>query len=329
MMVPHSSRRPILSVAASLLLFAAWTAPLAAVEVTKGYFAGSEFRPLLEAKESVLGREPAVVIVFRPEEAAYEQLRQFGAWAAQPHACDAAVYGIAVAGDSQPPVVVEEIVYQIGLKFPVFYTDKDTHLEGATVRVIVLGGGTGTALDSLDPATIEEKLTAACSAAPADDSSPATKPTGKSGSYSNPRYGFSVRFPDGYLYREARSGDGAVATRGDGKAGLDLRVWVESDMSATPDAREYLTLHMTRVEQHLSQGPVEVESRFVVREGLNEGRDYTYTYTSREGKAMRGRVQAIMTDGVIKAASAEGPTADFNNASSTIENFMQSFSAVP
>ncbi|MCX7717398.1 MAG: hypothetical protein N2111_03210 [Candidatus Sumerlaeaceae bacterium] len=326
----------------------------APVTVESGYFADAEFQPLMDADPRVLEREPAAVLVFAADQSAFTALAEFDKWAQRPHRFDFAIYAVVPGREGDTALVVEEILRQRNVRVPIFFTTSADYLAGEPYKLLVLRGGGALQLTRFSLEDLERRMERASEDAgleprslPASDtqtspgSPPASgdsattaprRPPGRKGVYNNSRFGFTVRFPDGWVYRESRSGDGAVGERVAGPSKMDMRVWATPNEFAADGSpgkmtvRDYLTQHIETLGQQ-EGATVEVEARYVVREGFSEGRDYTYSYTNKDGEKRRGRLQAIEADGVFKVAAVEGPAAEFDRSSSMIEDFIGSFSA--
>jgi hypothetical protein len=339
-----------------LLVSAAASAASEPVTVESGYFADAEFVPLLDSDARVLEREPAAVLVLAADQSAFGVLAEFDEWAQKPHRFDYAVYAVVPGQEGQSALVVEEILRQRKVRVPMFYTTSADYLGGEPYKLLVLRGGGALQLSLFSLEELERRMnrasedagleprllpsadamtTPGATAAPGDEATTAPRrPPGRKGVYRNTRYGFSVRFPDGWVYRESRSGDGAVGERAAGPSKMDLRAWATPN-ELGPDGspgkmtvRDYLTQHLEMLGEQEGT-TVEVEARFVVREGFSEGRDYTYSYTNKDGEKRRGRLQAIEADGVFKVAGVEGPAAEFDRSNRMIEEFIGSFTATP
>lgn len=318
--------------------------PAAAVLVEQGYFSGADLVPLLGAKTSVLGIEPACVLVISTTAPSLEASDKFELWAHSTHNYKYVIYGVVVVPPDQLPEVTEEVIRQRGFSFPMFQTHRD-FLVGASYRALVVDRGTVQQIPSLDTAAMERVMGAVAAragliptnpnAAPGDTSN-TTEPvtsSGSSGTYVNHRYNFAVDFPRGWKAREAQNQDGAVA-KGPPDSKLDVRVWaVQNNEDASGNAgRLSLTDYMKKHIKYISEdagAEVNLERRFVVHDDDVEGRDYIYSYrkggADGEGALMRGRVQVFESSGQFKAASAEGPAAEYDKNKEMIEQFIVSF----
>ena len=342
------------AIAALVILAVTGPAVAAPVTVDSGYFADADFEPLMDADPRVLEREPAAVLVFTADQSAFGALAEFDAWAQQPHRFDYAIYAVVPGQEGDTALVVEEILRQRNVRVPIFFTTSADYLAGEPYKLLVLRGGGALQLTQFSLQDLERRMERAsedagleprslpvsdtvtsAGAPPAAGDSATTaprRPPGRKGVYNNTRYGFTVRFPDGWVYRESRSGDGAVGERTAGSSNMDLRVWATPNELAADGSpgkmtvRDYLTQHIEMLGQQEGT-TVEVEARYVVREGFSEGRDYTYSYRNEDGEKRRGRLQAIEVNGIFKVAAVEGPATEFDRNSSMIEDFIGSFSA--
>lgn len=317
-----------------------------AYTVRSGYFQGYEFTAIGGADESLLEVVPAACVIFTFRDENMENLQKFEEWYRQPRDYDYPVYGIMVVGASTPADLNAEVLRQQGITFPLFTTRFDI-LEGKRLRVALISGSRAVDI-RVDGARITEQMNRIAERAglrPSDglaeshagvfspaETTATARARRRPAKYINSRYGFTARFPSGVEYKVSRTKDGAV-TSGTPDSSLVYRAWGEEAAEAlmTEDAAnspaEYIKLHLDLLAEE-AEGEVKVDGKFVVRDELGEGRDYRYSWTTpkdRGGKKMRGRIQVFAQNGVFKAAAVEGPAADFQKATSRIDQFMEAF----
>jgi len=321
---------------------------VSAVEVESGYFAGQEMQPLFGANTSLLNSEPAAVIVFEATQENFDILSKFDAWARQPHQYDYPIYGVVVVSPDNPSDVVEEILRQRGLGFPIFASTRTT-LDQDKFELLILYRGEARQLKRADFAEFEKQInkraaqaglvpkfgaTATTATVSTSDQTSATSASAalRSGPYNNSRFGFRVVFPKDYSYVVSANGDGAVGKAPAGSA-MDMRVWAASDNADTQgrvDMADYIKQHLEYIRENAT-GEVTVERRLDVEDGTYEGRDVIYSYSRRGDSAnpqkalIRGRIQIFDVDNVFKCVGVEAPADEYGRSEKLIEEFVESF----
>lgn len=316
--------------------------------VRDGYFAGQNLNPVGSARTALLGLEPAAVLVFNPE-GGKEALRTFDDWFRQSHGYEYPIYAVAVLAEGGAPDVLEEVLFQMEVKVPVFHTRNDL-LRGRPSMALILERGDAVVLENANAESLERQMTRVAEAAgfvpvtvtrPRTDTivttaaaTPAASPATDAQSYYNRRYDYSVRFPAGWTYRESQNGDGAVGDPPEDSA-LDLRVWAvqnttnEDGEAGSMTMPEYLTRHFSFIADD-SGSRVAAERRLVVQDGDLEGRDYTYSYMkssarTRRSYQVRGRIAVFELRGIFRVVNAEGPAEEFARSTKLIDDFMLNF----
>jgi hypothetical protein len=318
--------------------------------VENGYFADTDVQPLRGASMNVFGSEPAAVIVFSSDGEGIEAAAKFDAWARQSHMYDFPRFGVVIGAPDETTDILEEVLTQKDVKMPVFYT-RAKLLHGGKFRILAIDRGEAQDHGSLDFGSLETKMNSLADAAkkapgtptPVDSAVPtAATPTPASTKrleYANTRYSFVVQFPPGWTYKAARNGDGAVG-QAPTTSTLDVRVWAvpksqASGVSGETGVPDFVIAHLETLGKRAGT-EVNIERKFIVREGEFEGRDYLYSYPEKaaggegsKAQTRRGRIQAFDADGVYKVASAEGESAEFERNRSVIDAFLESFSVAP
>lgn len=294
---------------------------------TDGSWAGTNITPVNTADPALLVREPAIVLLFRPEPEQFAAIRQFEQFAGIKKDAGFAVYGLAVPKGGQTDEILMEIVIQKNLSVPVF-VGRTSVLGRENLKMVVIKDGRITPIATGDFVAAELATAVGTAAADGTTSAPVKPKVKKPSRYVNRTSDFVVRFPKAWDYKISRNGDGAV---GEPPAGttLDLRIWTTRN---APDGtsgenvtiREYLDIYLKTLGTQAST-TVDVDKSFSVEDGDSVGREYIYSYATADGTKMRGRVQGFKHEGTFKVVRAEGPADQFQSNSRTIETFIGSF----
>lgn len=299
---------------------------------------------MLGAKPSLLGQDPAAVLVFTASSAGFEAAKNFDAWYKQPHKYPYAIYAILVNSEKRPAEMLEEALRQRNFSFPLFITEDDL-LEGKPVRILLLSGGAFRELPEFDATGVESRMNdlaahsglEAAAPATSEKDSASTGPGEKKSEarhYANRRYGFMIEFPPNWEFRAAQNGDGAVG-KAPANSTLDFRAWGTPTFEETEQGmrrlniKSYLAQHLEFIGES-AKSQVSVDRKYVVHDDSNaEGRDYTYSYiktgSGGEQQRMKGRIQLFELNGALKVANVEGPAQEFDRSEKMIEDYFYSF----
>ena len=229
-----------------------------------GYFEGADLRPLVGDDVRLPEGASAIVFIFAPEGPALDSLSKFNTWAASAPA-NVSRFAVASTTNQASRAAIEEVLFQRGIKVPVYLTQTD-FLSGKNQRVLALVRGEAKELADLEPATLnaaagspttETILPPAGIIKPADDAATqtlmtfatnmaaettvpsetdlatsetkladsSTTPVVRGAPYANDRYKFRIVFPEGWDYEEVSSGAGAKAIAPSSGMTTDMRAY--------------------------------------------------------------------------------------------------------
>lgn len=326
-----------------------------AVLIRSGFFSGQDMVPMQGTTMRQLEAEPAAVLFFTPEAASIDETSRFDQWYRDPGRPKINAYAVSVGPEETPFDVIAEVLRQRELKVPTFHIRGGNLLQGKEFRLLLLdnGGQVRRAFENLDFAALEQELNFQRSSAGASGTVTATNNADQVTTdvghlqtneplYRNHQFRMQVEFPPDWTYRVARSNDGAIAKSPE-TGRVDLRIWALPDSGASTDPGTGASVAISPVQyiedylegiSELNHTRVSVDRRLVVEDDDARGRDYVYSYTrlldpedpGAGSIRYRGRIQAFVYDGFVKAAAAEGPVGEFDAMSQEIiEPFFLSF----
>jgi hypothetical protein len=325
--------------------------------VAKGYFEGSDLRPLFGADLGLVAREPAVVLVFSPSAENLDSVVGFDRWAASRPAGAPPALGLIVASGDESRPAIEEMLFQKSVKVPVYFTRTD-FLSGKQVRLIVTSNGAARDIQGMDlpaadramaelrgspPPPPTNPTTATVAAATvttaAVDAAVTTTPVAppKGVEYRNSRFRFVVYFPEGWDVEEASNRAGAKAESPEDGVTLDMRAYGTvneggEDAASRKTAEDYFNGFQKRMARRGCED-IKVTGRYEVTDGQYIGREYEYSFTQSgpgdfntdESGRCKGRIQVFETGPAYKIVLVEGAAAEYDRNRALIDQFMESF----
>lgn len=301
---------------AAALACAVMSAPLTLIaqKADTSYFQNLGLTPVGTASRSLITQEPAAVLVFSGSAGSADATALFNTWVNKTtRDFRGAAFGVAYKPAGQAKEIIEEVLSQRDIQFPVFLTETDL-LGGRDYRLMVVAGGQAHDVPGLDFAALDAELArhsgegrsgpeatstpdasqdreARADATPApegEDGAPPAAPTPApvgQGLYYNTYYGFTIEFPQGWTYRVARNNDGAVGRAPAGR-NVDLRAWAVpasqvpgAEANAAPmSIPEYIEEHLNLLAEQTGSRVSIIQRYRVDDEGIR-GYDYTYNFS--------------------------------------------------
>ena len=343
----------------SLVMLAALLPSGFAEIVSKGYFEGSDLRPLFGADLSLAAREPAVVLVFSPAVENLDSVVAFDRWAASRPAGSPPALALIVARGDESRAAIEEMLFQKSVKVPVYFTRTD-FLSGKPVRLIVTNNGGARDIPGMDLPAAERAMAEVRGSTPPPPTGPATTtatatavadggstttvadasttaPPPKGVEYRNSRFRFVVYFPTGWDVEEASNRAGAKAESPEDGVTLDIRAYGTvneggEDAASRKTAEDYFAGFQKRMVRRGCED-IKVTGRYEVTDGQYVGREYEYSFvqsgpgdfnTDESGRC-KGRIQVFETGPAYKIVLAEGAAGEFDRNKELIDQFLESF----
>jgi hypothetical protein len=147
-----------------------------AVTVPGGYFRGQNLEPLGDAEPGLLQSDPALVLIFSTKSKNSSLVAAYEKWFNQNRNASIAAYGIVTADSDYPLEVVEEVLSQRGLQFPVFYSSSPVGGNNGD-RVLLIRQGQSEEISPFSAEAVDQKLKESATAVAEASPSPSPLPT--------------------------------------------------------------------------------------------------------------------------------------------------------